>query len=59
VSTGEAFIVAGGLLLVSLETDVESLEPDDVPPLLHEAMQKTNAAAINIDFMIFNLSEKI
>jgi hypothetical protein len=52
VSVGEAFIFAGRLLLVSFETDVESREPDDVPALLQEAMQKTIAAVISIDFMI-------
>ena len=52
VSVGEALTDAGPLLLVSFETDVESPEPDDVPALLQEAMQKTIAAVISKDFMI-------
>jgi len=53
VSTvGDVFLDSGELMLVSFERDVESTaEPDDVPGLLQEAMQKTMAATKSMDFI--------
>ena len=53
VSTvGEVFLELGELMLVSFDRDDESTpEPDDVPGLLQEAMQKTIAATISMDFI--------